>query len=927
MNQPIHLTAEAAPTLSQTHRFLRTLTLWALALILGFGWLAATRTNRELRADMLQQARLVAQALSINNVKALTGTEADRSSADYQRLKAQLVSVGPANPNCKWFYLIGRKPAASAASQAQRELSDDTIFFFVDSDAADTLDTHVPGQIYNEVPAGYRPVFDTKDARVVGPVTNRWGQWVSALVPLIDPDSGAVLAVLGMDIEARTWQWDVASRVALPVGLMLVLLIVVVAAIYAAHPLLAKRVSSGPKLMLWRLLPPLAAIVSLLMIAAGTLLWQQQRQQLAKTNAADIAAISSNLRLDLRQEATAMAATSQSIAADTGVQKALRAGDSASLLSTWQPIFAKQQRENQVTHLYFLNAQRECLLRVHHPELRGDLIDRFTAVRAERSGRTASGIELGKLGTLTLRVVQPVFADTQLVGYVELGKELEPELQTLHQRSGNQVTVLIRKSLLDRQSWEQGMHMLGRKADWDALPYSVPVYASQGRLPNAFVPMANQAARGGYSHDAIQREIDSDGRHWWVSATPIKDVAGVEVGDMLTMRDMTVAKEAFARLMILSGTVGALVLVLLSGIYVLLSHTDAGIRAQQEELRRSEEMFKSMVETVPLAIILSDESQHLTHYVNPTMVDLFGYTHEDIPTIKQWWNLAYPDPIYRRKIAEEWTRHVDHALANKTAVEPLEVVITCKDGSTKTISWGYITLGGKNYSYGLDLTARKLAEEALRESLREKEALLREIHHRVKNNLQIISSLLRLQSGKTTNAIAKISLLDMQNRVHSMALIHEHLYLSENLAAIDLAVYLRSLCSQLFRTLVTKPGSIHLHLNLSPVILAIDQAIPCGLLVNELVTNALKHAFPADRGGDLWVDLHFLPHSPCWHLRVADNGVGLPPDFDLAQLSSLGLQLVINLARQLDGDVQIGAGPGTVFEVQFKVPRKASPQG
>jgi two-component sensor histidine kinase len=334
-----------------------------------------------------------------------------------------------------------------------------------------------------------------------------------------------------------------------------------------------------------------------------------------------------------------------------------------------------------------------------------------------------------------------------------------------------------------------------------------------------------------------------------------------------------------------------------------------------------------MVEPVPLAIILSDESQHLTHYVNPTMVDLFGYTHEDIPTIKQWWNLAYPDPIYRRKIAEEWTRHVDHALANKTAVEPLEVVITCKDGSTKTISWGYITLGGKNYSYGLDLTARKLAEEALRESLREKEALLREIHHRVKNNLQIISSLLRLQSGKTTNAIAKISLLDMQNRVHSMALIHEHLYLSENLAAIDLAVYLRSLCSQLFRTLVTKPGSIHLHLNLSPVILAIDQAIPCGLLVNELVTNALKHAFPADRGGDLWVDLHFLPHSPCWHLRVADNGVGLPPDFDLAQLSSLGLQLVINLARHLDGDVQIGAGPGTVFEVQFKVPRKASPQG
>lgn len=902
------------------------MTLGALGLIIGFTWLAAYRADLELRSDMLQQARLVAQALNIDHVKALTGTATDSASPDYQRLKAQLVSIGPANPDCKWFYLMGRRSAQSKPTTPQSGPPDDAIFFFVDSQASDALETNLPGQLYTEAPAGYRPVFDTKNSRVLGPVTNRWGVWVTALVPLIDPATGGLVAVLGMDIDATTWKWNVAARVVMPVGLMLALMIIVLASIYSAHPSRERHVSANLKPVLWRLLPPLTLIVILLVVAAGVLLWQQQRRQMANKIATDISSISSNLRLDLKQKAATMALTTQSIATDVTAQKALRAGDAEGLLNAWKAEFEDLRREQQLTHFYFMDAKRTCLLRVHKPELRNDTINRFTALKAEQSGKTTSGIELGVMNTLTLRVVQPVFDGTELVGYVELGKEIEDELHMLYQRSGNQVAVIVRKNLLKREAWADGIRFLGKHAEWDALPDSVVFFSSQGRLPDAFATMANQSAQGdAFQKNALQK-ISADGRDWWVSATPMKDASGLQIGSLLIMRDITLETAEFSRMMILGGTAATLLLVLLlSGIYVLLSHTDAGIRDQQAELLKKEEMFKSMVETMPVAIIMSDDRYQTIQYINPTMIQLFGYTLDDLQTIQHWQRLAYPDSTYRENIVDAWTALIDHQRASESFSHSLETEVTCKDGSKKTISWGYIKIGKIHYSYGLDLTARKLAENALLESLHEKDALFREIHHRVKNNLQIISSLLRLQSGKINNPVAITVLRDMQSRVRSMALIHEHLFRADNLVEVDLATYLDQLCHQLVQALVHVPGSIRLHLDLSPCRMDMDQAIHCGLLVNELVSNALKHAFPDKRTGELRVDLHPLADGHGWRLQVADNGIGLPPDFSITDLSSLGLKLVADLTQQIHAHLQIETGQGATFTIEFKTIRAKTP--
>jgi two-component sensor histidine kinase len=265
-------------------------------------------------------------------------------------------------------------------------------------------------------------------------------------------------------------------------------------------------------------------------------------------------------------------------------------------------------------------------------------------------------------------------------------------------------------------------------------------------------------------------------------------------------------------------------------------------------------------------------------------------------------------------------------LSETGAPQACELRMKRKDG---TAFWAQLVVTAAREAKGeaafravlTDVTARKQAEAALQESLQEKEVLLKEIHHRVKNNLQIISSLLRLHFNRLDNPAAKAALQDMQDRVRSIALLHDHLCHSKNLAAVDLAGYLASLCQQLFRALVASPGNIQLQLDLAHVRLGIDQAIPFGLVVNELVSNALKHGFPQGRTGHVRVELQPVEGGPEWRLRVADNGVGLPPDFDLNLLTSLGLQLVSGLTSQIDGRLEIGTGPGTVFEMVFRESR------
>ena len=219
----------------------------------------------------------------------------------------------------------------------------------------------------------------------------------------------------------------------------------------------------------------------------------------------------------------------------------------------------------------------------------------------------------------------------------------------------------------------------------------------------------------------------------------------------------------------------------------------------------------------------------------------------------------------------------------------------------------------------------ELSESAaqLRTTLREKEVLLQEIHHRVKNNLQIVASLLSLQSGSIRDPQMAAHFQENQERIRSMALIHEKLYQSESLARVDLADYMKSLVGILLRTYATA-GNVDLQVRLDPAFVSIDTAVPVGLLLNELLTNALKYAFPDGRKGCLLVDLAVIPDGQ-YIVRVEDDGVGLGPDFQLEQANTLGLRLVRMLAKQLHAELSFRSGSEhTAFDIRFQEPAAKS---
>jgi PAS domain S-box-containing protein len=553
-------------------------------------WWMMNRAENELRATLLQQTRLVGQALNIADVRALAGTEDDLEKGEYLRLKDQLAAIKQADNRCRFAYLVGRKP-------------DGALFFFVDNELPDSKDYSPPGQLYEEASPGLRQVFQTGVGIVEGPYADRWGTWVSALVPLTDPDTGKLLALLGMDIDARTWKNTLAAATALPMGLMLTLLIVLMAAFLSV-----RRGSALPKPVLRRLFPPLTAMLILLVTLAGALLWYQHRKILNERTAMLAAEVQVDLQNALNEQARGLAATLHAIAMDDRVRQALRGGDRERLLADWRALYQTLHRESGLTHFKFSDANRVCLLRVHKPEKHGDRFDRFTILEAERTGKTASGIELGLLGTFTLRVVKPVFDDSALLGFVELGMEIEDVLQTIRGRmAGVELAVVIRKQALDRETWEAGMRMLGREADWGRLRRGVVVHASQGRLPDAFLPLADQDPERGDEYDASDREIAAEGKAWRVMALPLKNASGKEVGNLLVMNDITAEKAAFHHTLAVGGVCAVVLLAALLGmVFVLLYRTDAGIRAQQRALSESQEHLAATLRSIGDGVITCD---------------------------------------------------------------------------------------------------------------------------------------------------------------------------------------------------------------------------------------------------------------------------------------------------------------------------------
>ena len=334
----------------------------------------------------------------------------------------------------------------------------------------------------------------------------------------------------------------------------------------------------------------------------------------------------------------------------------------------------------------------------------------------------------------------------------------------------------------------------------------------------------------------------------------------------------------------------------------------------EKELKQSEEKYRHVVETAAEGITLFNRKGTVIE-TNIKTLELLGFKREEVVGR----NLIQMLPAIKINAKEVLGAFKD--ILGGKSLKKTEWGFVNKNGHQKFAKVHYSPMKKEGKTIGItlileDITELKLREKSLENSLEEKEALLREIHHRVKNNMQIISSLLNLQSSYVQRDETKTVLKDSQSRVKSMAMIHEKLYMSPDLSHINFKEYTEKLVSDIFYTYGIKKGTIHSILNVEDIEMNMETAIPLGLIINELVTNSLKFAFPEMNKGSITVEMDTSNGDHT--LIVADDGMGIPEDINFKKTESLGLQLVNNLVHQIDGEITLERSHGTEFKITFK---------
>lgn len=379
--------------------------------------------------------------------------------------------------------------------------------------------------------------------------------------------------------------------------------------------------------------------------------------------------------------------------------------------------------------------------------------------------------------------------------------------------------------------------------------------------------------------DVVNRRKDRSLFISLLSASSLRNEDGEVIGAMGVSRDITVTKKA------------------------------------EEELRLSEERHRAIYDQAYIGIArIAKMGRFLL--VNQRLSDMMGYSPEELYR-KTFYELVLEEEV--ESSLQDW----DDLLSGKINNFSKEQTYVRSDGrlisANVTVSLVRDANDTPNYFVAVfeDITEWKENDRKLKDSLREKEVLLKEVHHRVKNNMQVISSILNLQSSYIDDEKALAILRESQDRIKSMSFVHESLYQSDTLSEVNFAEYIRNIATNLYHSYGRPQGGISLDFHLEPVFINLDTSIPCCLVINELVSNALKYAFEGREKGRIGIHLTRLNDNGLT-LIVEDDGVGLPKDFDVDTADSLGLQLVTTLATQVSGTLTVERENGTRFRLDFK---------
>ena len=423
----------------------------------------------------------------------------------------------------------------------------------------------------------------------------------------------------------------------------------------------------------------------------------------------------------VRTNTDKLSATISVLSRDDNLKDAMRAGDKKALLLRTRPILENLRKDYGITHLYFMRTDRSVLLRVHQPERDGDVIDRFTALQAEVTGKQASGLELGPAGTFTLRTVVPWRDGGRLIGYIELGEEVGFIMNSIREMLGLDLFVSIKKQYLSQKDWAQGMLLVNRKENWDLLNDSVVIFQTMQDIPSSIQAILEQATL----RDKTTSDIADGKRMFRSDNQPLVDAAGREVGRMLFIRDVTSRSMHSQRdIMLASGLALVMGSILLLFFYLGIGRVEKKLASSQSKVRENEARFRGLVESSSDWIWEIDANARYV-YVSPNVKELLGYEAAEVLG-KTPFELM---PLAESKRVEKVFTGIS---AERGSFQALENINLHRDGHSVILETSGVPILDRNgillgyRGVDRDITARKHAERLLHDSTQRLSLLFRQ---------------------------------------------------------------------------------------------------------------------------------------------------------------------------------------------------------
>lgn len=586
-------------------------------MLIGLGWLATQSRFRSvdarLRTDLLQEVVEIARNINPQLAKKLTFTAADKGTTAYERIREQMITAGA---------FFSQRGIYSMA------LQDGYIVFGPENYPEDDPQASPPGTVYQEAPAGAANVFGDKRPLTEGPYFDEYGTFVSAFAPVLDPNTNEVLMVVGIDIDASNWQSMVKDSSRGPILMTLTLCLVFLGGFWVIHWRNRQIISDSLHLKKWIVAPTALSVMAGIMFFAV-----YQQQQGTENLRIEMLRLTDQARnewnRDVSWQAQFLRAGVDTIAQNRDVERAWKDRDLFALLTLSQSIFDELKRDYKFTHFYFIEPDRTCFLRVHQPEKRGDLIGRATLLIAENTGEDAWGAELGPLGTFTLRYVKPWRQNGQVVGYLELGMEIENLVDNLAESTNLDLITLIRKEYSSQKKFEAGKQAFGFVGNWDDFRNYVIAHQTMAGIPTKVVRFV-EADHPPF--DKVTVFADRLGeKSLYCGVIHLSDAAGHDVVDLIVIKDVSDRLEAVKSDLFVS--LGLAIVMFYAVLALLWSVTGA---AEQQlgiafaQVRESEESYRRQFADNSAPMILVDGENGQIIDVNTAALNFYGYLRQQM---------------------------------------------------------------------------------------------------------------------------------------------------------------------------------------------------------------------------------------------------------------------------------------------------------